>query len=164
VFLAQQFGVSDLVIGLTVIAVGTSLPEVATSLVASIRGERDIAVGNIVGSNIFNIVFILGITGCVSTGGIAVAQSALYFDIPVMIAVAIACLPIFFTGSRLDRWEGGVFLFYYVAYTVYLVMSVNQNPSLELFSVAMKWFVLPITILTLMIVTFRAIRKRPGSG
>jgi cation:H+ antiporter len=159
VFLAQQFGVSDLIIGLTVIAVGTSLPEVATSVVASIRGERDIAVGNVVGSNIFNILFILGITGCVSKGGIAVVESAIYFDIPVMIAVAIACLPIFFTGSRLDRWDGAVFLFYYVSYTVYLILALNQAPSLELFSVAMKWFVLPITILTLVIVTFRAMRR-----
>jgi len=95
VFFATQMGVSDLIIGLTIIAAGTSLPEVATSILASIRGERDIAVGNVVGSNIFNMLFILGITTSVSGTGIAVPDSALQFDIPIMIAVAVACLPIF---------------------------------------------------------------------
>jgi len=159
VFLAQHFGVSDLVIGLTIIAVGTSLPEVATSVVASIRGERDIAVGNVVGSNIFNILFILGITGTVSGGGIAVAGNALNFDLPVMIAAAIACLPIFLTGSRLDRWEGAVFCFYYVAYTVYLILSVSGSPTLRFFSIAMGWFVIPLTLLTLIVVAIRTVRQ-----
>jgi cation:H+ antiporter len=101
VYIAKSLGVSDLVIGLTIISVGTSLPEVATSIIAALRGERDIAVGNVVGSNLFNIFFILGIAA-VSGGGIAVADSAIRFDLPVMTVVAFACLPIFFTGSRLD--------------------------------------------------------------
>lgn len=93
---ALRLGVSELVIGLTIVAAGTSLPEVATSVIASIRGERDIAVGNVVGSNIFNILAVLGLSGLISPDGINVAPSALRFDIPVMIAVAAACLPIFF--------------------------------------------------------------------
>lgn len=159
VYIAHSLGVSDLVIGLTIIAAGTSLPEVATSIIASIRGERDIAVGNVVGSNIFNILFILGIAAMVGKEGINVAESAVFFDIPVMIAVAVACLPIFFTGRKIERWEGAVFLFYYVAYTIYLIMASQQHASLEVFTSAMMWFVVPLTLLTLAIVTMREYRR-----
>ena len=160
VAIAQQLGVSDLVIGLTIIAAGTSLPEVATSVIASMRGERDIAVGNVVGSNIFNIVYILSVATLVSADGIKVAESALHFDLPVMVAVAVACLPIFFTGRRLDRWEGFLFLGYYVAYTVYIILANQQNASLEAFSNTMTWFVIPLTIITLGVVTMREIKLK----
>lgn len=160
VFIATLLGVSDLIIGLTIIAVGTSLPEVATSILASIRGERDIAVGNVVGSNIFNIIFILGITATVSKDGIPVPTSALHFDIPVMIAVAIACLPIFFTGRKLDRWEGLVFFAYYVAYTTFLILSSKQSAFLHNFTTAMVWFVFPLTGLTLVMLLFRESKKK----
>ena len=159
VFLAHRFGVSDLVIGLTVIAVGTSLPEVATSVIASMRGEKDIAVGNVIGSNIFNLVFILGITGMISPVGVPIPAQALSFDIPVMIAVAIACLPIFLTGRRLDRWEGGVFLFYYIAYTIYLILAQREAESLEVFSRGMIWFAVPLTLLTLGVAASREYRN-----
>ena len=109
VSIAQYLGVSQLLIGLTVVAAGTSLPEVATSVVAAIRGERDIAVGNVVGSNIFNIMAVLGMSAIVSSEGITISDIALRFDIPVMTAVAVACLPIFFTGNVISRWEGGPF-------------------------------------------------------
>ena len=99
---------------------GTSLPEVAASVLASWRGERDIAVGNVIGSNLFNILCVLGLSAAVSAQGVAVPLSALRFEIPVMIAVAIVCLPIFFTGQRIARWESGLFLGYYAAYTLYL--------------------------------------------
>jgi cation:H+ antiporter len=81
-------GVSELIIGLTIIAAGTSLPEVATSIIAGLRGERDIAVGNVVGSNLFNILVVVGITAIVSPGGLRVAPAAINFDMPVMIAAA----------------------------------------------------------------------------
>src|SRR5690606_37605831 len=90
---AELLGVSDLVIGLTLVAAGTSMPELATSVVASLRGERDIAVGNVVGSNLFNILAVLGMTGLVAPDGVAVAETAQRVDIPVMIAVALACFP-----------------------------------------------------------------------
>lgn len=154
VSIARDLGISDLVVGLTIIAAGTSLPEVATSVIATLRGERDIAVGNVVGSNIFNLLFILGIAAGIS-GGIPVAETALRFDIPVMIAVALACLPLFFTGSRVDRWEGLVFLGYYVAYTVYVVMASQQSASLAAFSRTMLWFTLPLTALTILILASR---------
>ena len=86
--LARALGLSELVIGLTVIAIGTSLPELATSIIAAFKGERDIAVGNIVGSNIFNLLLVLGGTAVLAPAGIAVAPAAISFDLPVMTAVA----------------------------------------------------------------------------
>ena len=123
VTIARLLGVSELVIGLTIVAAGTSLPEVATSIVAAIRGERDIAVGNVVGSNIFNILGVLGVSSAVSSEGIAVHAAALRFDLPVMCAVAVACLPVFFTGHIIARWEGALFLAYYGAYVAYLILA-----------------------------------------
>ena len=149
--IAKLLGVSELVTGLTIIAAGTSLPEVATSVIASLRGERDIAVGNVVGSSIFNILAVLGLSSLVSPTGINVALAALTFDMPVMIAVALACAPIFFTGHLIARWEGGVFLLYYVAYTAYLVLNARAHDSLPAFSAVMLEFVIPLTLLTLAI-------------
>jgi cation:H+ antiporter len=163
VSLARSFGVSEFVIGLTLVAAGTSLPEVATSVVASIRGERDIAVGNVVGSNIFNILAVLGLSALFAPGGIKVSSSALHFDIPVMIAVAVACLPIFFTGNIIARWEGALFFCYYLAYTAYLIIGSKHHDILPVFSYVMMVFVIPITILTLIIISIRSIlsnRKR----
>ncbi len=160
VLIAKNLGVSDLIIGLTIIAAGTSLPEVATSIIASIRGERDIAVGNVVGSNIFNIFIILGISGVIGKNGIAVAASALYFDIPVMVATAVACLPIFFTGRKLERWEGAVFLGYYVAYTIFLILYSQKHASLGVFTQAMVWFVMPLTVITVAAVAFMDYRNK----
>ena len=167
IIIAQAFGVSELVIGLTIIAAGTSLPELATSVIASMRGERDIAVGNVVGSNIFNILAVIGLAAIVSPDGINISNAALRFDIPVMIAVAIACLPIFFTGYVIARWEGLVFLAYYVAYATYLILDSTQHASLPLFSTVFLAFVIPITALTLVIVTLRSIqsnRKRRSAS
>ncbi|MCC6458202.1 MAG: calcium/sodium antiporter [Caldilineaceae bacterium] len=160
VAIAQTIGVSELVIGLTVVAAGTSLPEVATSVVAAIRGERDIAVGNVVGSNIFNILAVLGMTAIVSPTGISIAPSALSADIPFMIIVAVACLPIFFTGNLIARWEGLVFLAYYVAYTVYLILNANNSANLQTFTSFVLYFLLPITIITIIVTVGRDVRSR----
>ncbi len=157
VTIARSFGVSEFVIGLTLVAAGTSLPEVATSIVAAVRGERDIAVGNVVGSNIFNVLAVLGLSAVFAPGGISVSASALSFDIPVMIAVAVACLPIFFTGNVIARWEGFLFFGYYAAYIAYLIIGSEHHDILPLFSYVMLVFVIPLTILTLIIVTIRAI-------
>lgn len=158
--IARALGISELVIGLTIIAAGTSLPELATSFVASLRGERDIAVGNVIGSNIFNILAVLGLSAAVSPQGIAVSDAALRFDIPVMIAVAIACLPIFFSGNLITRWEGLMFLMYYLAYVTYLILASTAHDSLPIFSAALMLFAAPLTIITLGIVTLREIRSR----
>ena len=156
VTLARALGISELVIGLTVVAVGTSLPELATSILAAIKGERDIAVGNIVGSNIFNLLCVLGLASLVSPSAIPVAANALNFDFPVMIGVAIACLPIFFNGYCINRWEGAVFVSYYALYTAYLVLHSNGAPWLGAFAQAMYSFVLPLTALTLLVIGARA--------
>ncbi|MBE2202422.1 MAG: calcium/sodium antiporter [Anaerolinea sp.] len=160
VALARTFGLSELIIGLTIIAAGTSLPEVATSVLAAIRGERDIAVGNAVGSCIFNIMAVLALTSIVTPGGVNVAAAAINFDIPVMTAVAIAALPIFFTGNLIARWEGAVFLAYYVAYTVYLLLDASGHDALPRYSVIMLEFVLPLTVLTFAILVVRDWRNR----
>lgn len=155
VTLARGFGLSELIIGLTLVAAGTSLPEVATSVLAAIKGERDIAVGNVVGSNIFNILGVLGVAAVISPHGVEVPAAAEGFDIPLMTAVAVACLPVFFTGHRIARWEGGVFLAYYAAYVAFLILDAREHDALPLFSAWMTGFVLPLTVLTLAIGVFR---------
>jgi cation:H+ antiporter len=155
---AKALGVSELIIGLTIIAAGTSLPEVATSIVASMRGERDIAVGNVVGSCLFNILSVLGLASIVAPAGITVSPAVLHFDIPVMIVVAVACLPIFFTGNLIARWEGALFFGYYIAYTLYLILEATQHDALPMFSVIMLVFVLPLTVVTLCVLVVRAMR------
>ncbi|TWT33533.1 Inner membrane protein YrbG [Posidoniimonas corsicana] len=123
VAMATAAGVSEVLIGLTIVAAGTSLPEVVTSVVASLRGERDIAVGNVVGSNLFNLLCVLGVAGMASPAGVPVAPAVLRFDLPVMTAAAALCLPIFFTRFTIDRWEGAVLLGLYVAYVGWLASS-----------------------------------------
>ncbi|MBL9076309.1 MAG: calcium/sodium antiporter [Planctomycetes bacterium] len=155
---AQWLGVSEVVVSLTIVAAGTSLPEVATSILAAIRGERDIAVGNVVGSNIFNLMGVLGLAGTVSPEGLPVAKAMAGFDLPVMIAVAVACLPIFARGRMIPRWEGVLFLLYYAAYTTYLVLDATKHEAKEGYARAMLWFVLPLTGLTLGILALRVWR------
>ncbi len=161
--IASHLGISEVVVGLTIVAAGTSLPEVATSIMATLKGERDIAVGNVVGSNIFNILAVGGVSGLMSGQGLPVSTGVLHFDIPVMTAVAVACLPIFFTGHLIARWEGFVFLGYYVAYTAFLVMTATNHPMIGTFTDAMIWFVLPLTLITLFVFVTRSLRKRAAA-
>lgn len=153
---ARAFGVSEVVIGLTIVAAGTSMPEVATSLTAALKGERDIAVGNVVGSNVFNILGCVGLSGLAAgAAGLPVAASLLNFDMWVMTAVALACLPVSLTGREIARWEGFVFLGYYAAYVTYLIMAAQAHDALGAYSASMLGFVLPITIVTLVVVWLR---------
>lgn len=156
---ARVMGVSDLVIGLTVVAVGTSMPEIATSLIAALRGQRDIAVGNVVGSNIFNLLAVLGAAGLVSAEGLGVPAAARHFDLWVMLAVAFACLPILLSGREIARWEGALFLGYYAAYVLYLVLAAQGHDSLPAYSSVMLSYVVPLTVVTL-VVSF--MRRRTG--
>jgi cation:H+ antiporter len=150
VVFAKSLGVSDLVIGLTIVAAGTSMPEVATSVTAALKGERDIAVGNVVGSNIFNILGCIGLSGVVAgSTGLILAPSILTFDIWVMLAVTLACMPIFLSGREIARWEGGFFLAYYVAYVSYLILASQQHAALPMMSQVMMGFVVPITVVAL---------------
>lgn len=157
---AKWFGVSELVIGLTVVAVGTSLPEIATSMLAGLRGQRDLAVGNVIGSNIFNVLGVLGAGAVVAPHGMAVAPSVLAFDLPVMLAVMFACLPIFFVSQRIERWEGALFVGFYVAYVVYLVLAAQQHQLRDDYVLVMVAFVLPLVALTLAVMVWRTLRAR----
>jgi cation:H+ antiporter len=158
--IARMFGVSELIIGLTIVAAGTSMPEVATSIMAAIRGQRDIAVGNVVGSNTFNILGVLGVTAVVAPTSLPVPPSLATFDLPVMTAVALACLPIFFTGRSIARWEGAVFLGYYVAYVAYLILNAQGHDALDDYALAMRWVVLPLTVLTILVIAWREFAAR----
>lgn len=157
--LARRLGLSELVIGLTIVAGGTSLPELATSLLAGLRGQRDIAVGNVVGSNVFNLLGVLGLSAAVSPDGLAVSEAVLWFDLPVMIAAAVACLPIFYTEHRIERWEGTLFFGFYGAYVAYVILAATAHAGLSTFSTAMGMFVLPLTAVTLAVLAFRAWHK-----
>jgi len=156
---ALRLGVSDLVIGLTIVAAGTSLPEVVTSLVAAARGERDIAVGNVVGSNLFNLMGVLGLSALVTPAGIDVSPAIIRFDLPAMLAVAFVCLPVFFTGGRISRAEGLFLLAAYAAYTAYLVLAATHHAALPAYSQALLWFVLPLVTLTLAATTLHTRRR-----
>lgn len=123
VMVARKLGISELVIGLTIVAAGTSLPELATSVVASLRGERDIAVGNVVGSCLFNLLAVTGLAGMLSPSGIAVSPQSLHVDLPVMLLSAVVCLPIFFTGKNISRGEGALLFSGYLAYMAWIVLS-----------------------------------------
>ena len=158
--IARAFGISELIIGLTLIAVGTSLPEVFTSIVASLHGEKDIAVGNLVGSNIFNIMAIIGLTGIFAPNGIRVLPDALSFDIPVMIGVAVICFPIFYTQRMVSRWEGALLLLYYIIYSAFLIMRSSNSKFLPEFDSVILTFILPLTVLTLFILSYLSYRKQ----
>ena len=148
---AKALGVSDLVIGLTVVAAGTSMPELAASIAAALKGERDMAVGNVIGSCTFNIFGCLGVAGLVSGGGLSLAPAAMTFDLWVMLATFVACLPAFVSGREIARWEGAVFFAYYVFYVAYLILHAQSHSALGIFSDALMGFVLPLTVITLVV-------------
>ena len=183
--LAQALGISELAISIAVIGPGTSLPELATSAVAALRGARDLSVGNTnprslcarsrspklpqygshvlwwaciccsnwynaIGSNIFNILGVLGLSSALTPGGLEVASEALRLDLPVMVLVALACWPVCWTGGRIARWEGALFVSYYAAYLAYLLLDALDLPFLPAFGRALFWGALPLTLLVLL--------------
>ncbi len=147
--IASSLGLSGLVIGLTVVALGTSLPELVTSLVAAIRGERDIAIGNVVGSSIANIGLVLVVPALFAGDGIPVAPAAIALDIPLMVATAVVVAPIIFTGFTVERWEGALFIALYVAYLTFLVLDASGHQALTGFTRTMVYFVLPLVVAAL---------------
>lgn len=149
VALAKVIGVSELVIGLTVMSVGTSLPELVTTVVAVLRGERDMAVGNIVGSNMFNILCVLGITSSIAPDSIPVKAEVLHLHLPVALASAVICLPIFFTKWEISRWEGALMLVLYSAYMTYMLMQAYESTSIDTFTKVACYGLLPLTVLIL---------------
>lgn len=161
--LAATLGIPPLVIGLTVVAFGTSSPELAVSVQSAWSGQTDIAVGNVIGSNIFNVLLVLGSAAVIAPGGIPVAPAAWSFDLPFMIAVSLACVPVFFAGMQISRLEGGIFLLYYVAYVAFVVLDATDHAARPVFLRVMLAFVVPITVLTVLVLLARSRRSaQPG--
>lgn len=121
--LARQMGVTEAFIGLTIVAIGTSAPELVTTIVSTVRNERDIAIGNLIGSSIYNILAILGVTAMFPKDGIQVERHLVWVHIPVTLAAALACIPVFMSGNRVTKREGGLFLAAYAVYFAYLVLE-----------------------------------------
>ncbi len=158
--LATDFGLSDRVIGLTIVAVGTSLPELATSLVAAFRGHREIAVGNVIGSNLFNLLGVLGLTAVLAPAPLSVSPNALDFDLPVMLGVTLLCLPLFYSGYRVTRIEGLVLLGLYVAYGLHVVAFTTGMPLAARLEELMLFYVLPVLAAVVLWGTLRAWRRQ----
>lgn len=157
--IATALHVSELAIGLTVVAVGTSLPELATSMVAMHRGHRDIALGNVVGSNLANLGLVLGIPALIG-GGVPVAGAALSFDIPVMIAVTVALVPLAATRWSIQWAEGLLLVLLYGAYTAYVLLTTTQHDALAGYRTVLLWWVLPILGATLVVDTVLEFLRR----
>lgn len=153
--IAVDLGMPELIVGLTVVALGTSAPEIVTTIIAAAQGRRDLAVGNAVGSNIFNILLVLGVIGVFAPGGIDVSPDALELDLPVLLAAAVACLPIVAWDHKLDRWEGAVFVAYYAAYVAFLVLDATGHRAKDPFALVMWVFVMPLTALTAAVIVWR---------
>jgi len=160
---AKIAGISETVIGLTIVAAGTSLPEAAASIVATLRGKREIAVGNVVGSNVCNLLLVLGASALLAPSGIQVPTATLRFDMSVMIVVAVSCLPVFFIGNQIARWEGALFISYYIAFVLFLIMQAGHYEALPRFSLIMLTFVIPLTVVTLIVLTVRTVRANRRS-
>jgi cation:H+ antiporter len=160
VAIAQAMKISEAIIGMTVVTIGTTAPELSACLVAALRGERDIAVGNIVGSNIFNVLAVLGVGAVVSPEGIIVDDRMLHFAMPVMGAACFSCLPVFFAGRAIRRWEGLLFLFYFAVYLTYLVLEELKDSHLMTLQNAVLWFVAPLTVVTLAVSVIHEVRTR----
>ncbi len=159
VSVATWFGVSQLIIGLTIVAFGTSLPELVTSIIAVFHGERDLAVGNLVGSNLFNILCVAGLTSMIVPGGITVSTEAFRFDLPIMIAVAITCFPVFWSGHRIDRWEGALLFGYYLVYLAYQILAASYPEIPMAFPILVFGFALPLTAITLLVSVIHWLRR-----
>ncbi len=157
---ARALGVTELVIGLTVVAVGTSLPELATSVIAVVRNEREIAIGNVVGSNLFNCLCVMGLTALTGPTAVGVSPDARAFDIPFMVAVAVVMLPLAFDGFQLSRRKGLLLCGYFVVYVTYVVARAVQPESLSALQAAMVWFVVPLTGIVLVWISIRGWRRQ----
>ncbi|POA17517.1 conjugal transfer protein TraR [Pseudomonas sp. FW300-N1A1] len=157
---ASELGLSERIIGLTIVAVSTSLPQLATSLLAAVRGQRDIAVGNVIGSNLFNLLGVLGFTALVAPSALSVSPNALAFDLPVLLGVTALCLPVFYSGYRITRAEGVLFLALYVAYGLHVVSFTTGMPLAGKLEQLMLVFVLPVLLAFLLFTSLRAWRRQ----
>jgi len=156
--IATAMGVSELVVGLTVVSVGTSLPELATSITAAFRGQRDIAVGNVIGSNLFNLMCVLGATGMIAPSGIPVADASLRLDLPVMLAATFVLAPIFWNRFEIRRWEGIVLITFYALFVGYLVLDTSDHDAADVVGPA-ALLVTPLVLLTFCVLGVQGWRR-----
>ena len=149
---ATYLGVSEAVIGLTIVSAGTSMPELITSLVAALRGRTDLAIGNVVGSCLLNLLLVLGGGALAAAGrGLDVSPELIQDDLPVMLLTSLACLPIFWTRGRINRVEGGLLLGLYILYIVDNVLPRTSLASWsDEFRLLMLCFVLPVVMIVIM--------------
>lgn len=158
---AVGLGVSQTVIGLTIVAAGTSMPELVTSLVAAYRGKADLAIGNVVGSNLLNQLVILGLCGLASGGrGLAVDPVMVSRDFPIMVLTTLACLPIFWTNGVITRVEGGILVGLYGLYLVEQVLTSTVTSAVDAFRFIAIAAVLPLVLVFLVWQTLRWRRER----
>ncbi|UCG76637.1 MAG: calcium/sodium antiporter [Gemmatimonadota bacterium] len=158
--IADDLGASPLVVGLTIVAMGTSLPELATSLVATRRGEQDIAVGNVMGSNLFNVLAILGSSAVLAPGGLQVPAAASAVDVPMMVATSVLCLVVLASGWRISRREGALFVFVYVVYATYVAVRVPYSDP----EPVDRWIVLAVGALAACLFFLALGRRRRANG
>ncbi|WP_338481045.1 calcium/sodium antiporter [Pseudomonas trivialis] len=157
---ASDLGLSERIVGLTLIGVGTSLPCLATSLIAALRGEREIAVGNVIGSNLFNLLGVLGLTALLAPTPLSVSPNAVDFDLPVMLGVVVLCLPVFYSGYRVTRAEGLVMLGLYLAYGLHVMAFTTGMPLVGKLEHLMLYYILPALVAFLLFSTLRAWRRQ----
>jgi len=161
--IASALGVSDLVVGLTVVAVGTSLPELATSVLAAYRGQRDIAVGNVVGSNLFNLLAVLGASALVSSDGIRVDDEVIRIDFPVVLVATLVLVPICWNGFRIKRWEGALLVAFYGAYVAWLVFEAGEAGAPETYR-TMLMIVVPLALMAFGAAGVQGWRRHRAAG
>ncbi|TWT54918.1 Inner membrane protein YrbG [Rubripirellula amarantea] len=162
--IARAFGVSDIVIGLTIVAAGTSLPELATSIVAAAKGQRDIAVGNVVGSNVFNLLMVLATASVVSGTGVPVASQVIWFDFVVMVMSACLCWPMFFSHATVSRTEGLLLVTLYLAYTLLLIAESQSWPGVANAKAGFAFGVFPIVCIIVSVLAWRSRGDRIEPG
>ncbi|GAA4465044.1 calcium/sodium antiporter [Novipirellula rosea] len=162
--IATEFGISEIVIGLTIVAIGTSLPELATSVVAAMKGQRDLAVGNAVGSNMFNLMIVLPAAAVLSPAGVPVTTSVLWFDLAVMTMIALICWPIFISRSTVSRFEGVVMLGLFAAYTTILIAEATKYGSVQTLKTGYSIVILPAVIVFVSITALLHLRGGRGES
>jgi cation:H+ antiporter len=158
--ISGRLGINDTIVSLTIVAAGTSLPEAATSVVATLRGQRDIAIGNVIGSSIFNIAGVAGLSALSARGGLLVADQLTRLDIPVMIAVAAICVPLMISGYVVQRWEGALLFAGYIAYTFVLVLVAMAADPSRLFPHSMVTAAVPPAALLIALVVWLSNRRK----
>ncbi|CAN5443042.1 calcium/sodium antiporter [soil metagenome] len=156
---AEMAGISELIIGLTVVAIGTSLPEIVTSVLAAVRGEKDLAVGSIIGSNILNILSVIGISG-LFTSEIPVQQTLINIDLMVLLGISILCVPFFYSGKIISRTEGAILFSCYLLYLMYLYLDSMQSNLMSPFINGIFYGVIPAVVIYSVVVVVVEMRKK----